>query len=233
MKRCPECYEVYENNDKFCEVDGEPLLADPALPPPDAASAKAFAESETAHAAEVYVNESERRLEVWMVGAAGVVLGVVICVGVYAAFNVWSDNSDSKDPKGPAFTSRAREPIQSSRPPPPRSETTPEPQETETIEPEESTEPQPAPAEENSVVAARLNQGPVSTGQRKKDNDDSVGVQTTIQMNDGTTVEVDAAWEDGQGVWYRRGGMVAFVDSQRVKAIIGRAVPKPIAVSSR
>jgi hypothetical protein len=52
-------------------------------------------------------------------------------------------------------------------------------------------------------------------------------------MNDGTTVEVDAAWEDGQGVWYRRGGMVAFVDSQRVKAIIGRAVPKPIAVSSR
>lgn len=230
MKRCPECYEVYENSEKFCEMDGQPLLADPALSVTDSARAEAFAES---HAGEIYPNESERRREALLVGAGGVVLGIVICFGAYAAYSSWSGDSDSKEPSAPSFASQAREPIQPTRPPPPRSETTPAPEETATIEPEESPEPTAAPAEESNAVAARLNQGPVSTGQRKKDGDEGAGVQTIIQMNDGTAVEVDAAWEDGQGVWYRRGGMVAFVDSQRVKAITGRAAGKPSLGSSR
>lgn len=227
MKRCPECYEVYENSEKFCEADGQPLLADPALSAADSASADAFAESETADAAATYPNESERQREAWLVGAAGVVLGIVICAGIYAAYSVWTDDSGFKEVSAPAFASQAREPIQPSRPPPPRSEPSPTPEETATIEPEASPEPTVAPAEDANAVAARLNQGPVSTGQRKKDSDEGTAVQTIIQMNDGTAVEVDAAWEDGQGVWYRRGGMVAFVDSQRVKAITGRAARKP------
>ena len=31
MRRCPECDEVYEDSEKFCELDGQPLLAYPAL----------------------------------------------------------------------------------------------------------------------------------------------------------------------------------------------------------
>jgi hypothetical protein len=82
-------------------------------------------------------------------------------------------------------------------------------------------------------VAAPVNEGPVSTGQRSKVADDKPAVQTIIQMNDGTAVEVDAAWEDQQGVWYRRGGMVVFVESQRVKAITGRAAQKPASASTQ
>ena len=229
MRRCPECYEVYENSEKFCEIDGQPLLADPALSAPDSDSAEPFAESP---AAEIYPHESEHQREALLVGAGGVVLGIVICVGAYMAYSAWSGESGSTEPRTPAFASQAREPTQPSRPPPPRSETTPTPEETATIEPEESPEPTVAPAQETNAVTARLNQGPVSTGQRKKDGDEGAGVQTIIQMNDGTAVEVDAAWEDAQGVWYRRGGMVAFVDSQRVKAITGRAEPKPSSGSS-
>jgi hypothetical protein len=38
-------------------------------------------------------------------------------------------------------------------------------------------------------------------------------------MTDGSTLDVDAAWKDNQGIWYRRSGLVSFVDSSRVKAI--------------
>ncbi|HEV3468469.1 MAG TPA: lytic transglycosylase domain-containing protein [Pyrinomonadaceae bacterium] len=38
-------------------------------------------------------------------------------------------------------------------------------------------------------------------------------------MADGTRIEVDEAWEDAQGVWYRRGGVTHLVERSRVKAI--------------
>jgi hypothetical protein len=38
-------------------------------------------------------------------------------------------------------------------------------------------------------------------------------------MKDGTSVEADAAWEDAQGVWYRRSGLVSFVEKGRVEEI--------------
>ena len=66
----------------------------------------------------------------------------------------------------------------------------------------------------------------------REEKGERVGDKTIIQMNDGTSVEVDAAWSDRQGIWYRRGGLVSFVESNRVKAIRAREEPKPAAVSS-
>ena len=40
-----------------------------------------------------------------------------------------------------------------------------------------------------------------------------------LRMADGSTVEVDEAWEDTQGVWYRRGGVTQFLERARVKGI--------------
>lgn len=210
MKRCPECYETYADSEKFCELDGQRLTA-----------------GLSASAAEARTQQRE----IWLVGTAGVVLGIVVCVGAYLASGIWNDDSGSKEQSAPAFTSQAQVPVQTSRPQAPRPETSTSPaEETTTVEPQPSPEVTAPLVEPTGTVAAKLNQGPVSTGQRKKDSDDG-SVQTVIQMNDGTSVEVDAAWEDGQGVWYRRGGMVAFVESQRVKSISGRAAQKPSPVS--
>lgn len=223
MKRCPECYEIYDEGEKFCELDGQRLMPDPALSIADEESALADPEG-------LRLNR-----ESWLIGLGGVIAGIILCAGVYALYTLGSIESDSKNQKTPVSASRMQDQPHPMRPAPaPIRELTPEP--TETLSPDtepESSAESSAPSTtrpESQTVAARLNQGPVSTGLRKKesdDSDDSTGVQTIIQMNDGSTMEVDAAWEDGQGVWYRRGGMVAFVDSQRVKAIIGRAAPKP------
>ena len=80
-------------------------------------------------------------------------------------------------------------------------------------------------------MAARLNQGPVSTGEREQKREDRSD-KTIIEMTDGTRVEVDAAWQDNQGVWYRRGGLVSFVESKWIKAIKARQESKVEPVSS-
>ena len=41
-----------------------------------------------------------------------------------------------------------------------------------------------------------------------------------LRLADGTTVEVDEAWEDSQGVWYRRGGVTHLVARSRVREIL-------------
>ena len=41
-----------------------------------------------------------------------------------------------------------------------------------------------------------------------------------LRLTDGTTMEVDEAWEDAQGVWYRRGGVTYLVERSRVKEVV-------------
>lgn len=40
-----------------------------------------------------------------------------------------------------------------------------------------------------------------------------------LLLADGTSVEVDEAWEDTQGIWYRRGGVTHLVERARVRSI--------------
>ncbi|HEX6185027.1 MAG TPA: lytic transglycosylase domain-containing protein [Pyrinomonadaceae bacterium] len=41
-----------------------------------------------------------------------------------------------------------------------------------------------------------------------------------LRLADGTLMEVDEAWEDSQGVWYRRGGVTHWVERSRVKEVV-------------
>jgi Zn-finger nucleic acid-binding protein len=47
----------------------------------------------------------------------------------------------------------------------------------------------------------------------------SVALADRLLLVDGTTLEVDEAWDDAEGVWYRRGGVTNFVERARVKTI--------------
>lgn len=51
----------------------------------------------------------------------------------------------------------------------------------------------------------------------------SVALADRLRMTDGTSVEVDEAWEDAQGIWYRRGGVTHLLDRARVRAIERRS----------
>jgi len=47
----------------------------------------------------------------------------------------------------------------------------------------------------------------------------AVAFADRLLLVDGTTLEVDEAWDDAEGVWYRHGGMTNFVARARVKTI--------------
>ncbi len=109
MKRCPRCYETYDESEKFCELDGQPLLAEPTLSVPAAATSSVLASP----SANAEVSRSPQQKEVWFVGTAGVVLGIVVCVGGYLAYGLWNEDPGFKDPSAPAssFAAQSRDPF--------------------------------------------------------------------------------------------------------------------------
>jgi hypothetical protein len=158
----------------------------------------------------------------------GMIAGMVIGTGIYAVYSFTTSQPEpvkQSQSRSTLYVSDAQQPVEVKRAAPePSSEATPQ----ESPSPEAVTEPSPEPsnAAKTETATVRLNQGPISTGEKTTKNEVESGLHTIIQMNDGTTVEVDAAWQDKQGVWYRRGGLVSFVESTRVKAITERTEPK-------
>jgi Zn-finger nucleic acid-binding protein len=51
----------------------------------------------------------------------------------------------------------------------------------------------------------------------------STALADQLKLSDGTTMEVDEAWEDAQGVWYRRGGVTNLVERSRVREVVKTA----------
>ena len=209
MKRCPQCYEVYDESERFCEADGQELLADPAsapersqavaLPPPAAGPS-------------------------WLPAAIlGVLIGIGIGAGIFAAITLSSSKQDEPQVVREAPVVREQAPnlraTAVANPAP-----TAEPEASPSPEPEEEAEAEASPqtTEDNKSDVAEFNRGPITTGKKPKTDESEAALQTVIEMHDGSTLDVDAAWEDKQGIWYRRSGLVSFVESSRVKAITAR-----------
>lgn len=207
MKRCPECYEAYDDEQKFCENDGQELLADPAYSPKPEV---------------VVVNSAPAKPVWWPAAALGVLIGIVFGAGVFVVALLVSSPEKSEHPAASQAT-EVREQALPNRAVA-KTAPTPEPEASPSPDPAEEAAAEPSPATNTEIKTAtvQLNQGPISTGQKIKAGESESAGQTVIEMNDGSTLDVDAAWEDKQGIWYRRSGLVSFVDSSRVKAITSR-----------
>jgi hypothetical protein len=210
MKRCPECYHVYDDQERFCETDGHELLADPAVAPK----------------AEVVVNAASARPVWWPAAALGIVIGVVFGAGIFAAALLFSTH-ENEHPAANAAPEVHQQALPNRAVATANAVHTPEPEASPSPSAEQQAETAPSPAAntENKTASVQLNQGPISTGEKDAREGQSK-VQTVIEMTDGSTLDVDAAWEDKQGIWYRRSGLVSFVDSSRVKAITARRETK-------
>lgn len=191
MKQCPVCNEVFDPQKAFCDMDGSPLV-DPDL-----------------------VN-SNKTSSAWITGAIGGFIGVILCIFLYIGFLAPSQKDAQQQP--PTQTAEtvktnhvAKAPSNSQLPA------------DETATPEEEASPEPSPSPEETAAAtpastpapAALNNGPIATGGKSI----GTGERAIIKMKDGSSVEADAAWEDAQGVWFRRSGLVSFVEKSRVEAI--------------
>jgi hypothetical protein len=211
MKRCPRCYQGYENTAVFCEADGQRLLNDPALLGSEENLVPDF--------------PSKSNNRYFVIGLVGVLTGVLLCSFAYIGYLLLKPEPDPAAGERRPFA-QVRD-TDEPRPAPPRTaEAAPAPSESPSPEPDESASPEPSQQPPTETVSARLSHGPVSTAEQPADTVDGVKTKTIIEMQDGSVIEVDAAWKDPQGVWYRRGSMVSFVDTTRVKAITSRPEPK-------
>ncbi|HEX6045128.1 MAG TPA: hypothetical protein VFZ22_11615 [Pyrinomonadaceae bacterium] len=216
MKRCPQCYGVYQNTETYCEVDGQRLLADPVMPVkrgdlvPDAP-------------------QSTRNYGAVATGLIGVLTGVILCSAAYLTYSFLT--AGAEQPQSDRRQLAAQVQDSQTRTAPARApEALPSPSESPTEEEEAEASPEPSQSPAEPAAAAKLNYGPVSTGNHASTAD---GEKTIIEMQDGSKVEVDAAWKDNQGVWYRQGSLVSFVEGPRVKSITARAEPKSSPVANQ
>jgi len=218
MKRCSQCYQPYPDSEKFCESDGQPLFDVPVTSPV----------GKVADSAAVVPGASSPNAPVMII--VGVMVGILLTSLVYAGYMVFTAEppAENLNPQ----VSRVDTPETQQPRHAPRAEVVePSPAPTEESSPSPEAEEEPKAATEDTTTA-RLNQGPVSTGERKLNSKEQAGDKTIIEMTDGTNIEVDAAWQDKQGVWYRRGGLVSFVESKRIKAIQARQESKADPVNS-
>jgi hypothetical protein len=222
MKRCPECNESFENKQNFCDIDGTRLVD-------EAVMLRAALQRATIGLPDTQQSHNSSANVVWVTIPAGVLIGVVLSWLVYMV---------ELAPRSTEPGQRDKSSVASQLPAPERSSQvastltprmTPAPS-VDAMEAQEGVQQtgqtssaSPSPASSPVETARTVNNGPISTGGKQS------GKQgpAIIRLKDGAAVEADAVWEDRQGVWYRRGGLVSFVDPNRVAAITEPAQPKP------
>ena len=215
MKQCPVCKETFDDQKAFCDMDGSELV-DP---------------TDTLRAALSQANPaaSSASASAWVTGTIGGLIGIIVCVLLYMLFILPGRQSQleqerrSNEPKE-ATTVKPNQvalvPVNNQIPIP-----SPLPSETESPAAEA---PSPSPAASAATPPPPLDNGPIATGTKEAARTE----HAIIKMKDGSTVEADAAWEDAQGVWFRRSGLVSFVEKSRVEAIT-EPQRKPSAAESK
>ena len=215
MKQCPVCKETFDDQKAFCDMDGSELV--------DQTDSLRAALSQANPAA------SSASASAWVTGTIGGLIGIIICVLLYMLFILPGRQSSLEQER------RANETKETTTVKPsqvalvPTNNQIPAPTPSPTESPAEAVS-SPSPAAPTAVTPppAALNNGPIATGTKEA----AKSEHAIIKMKDGSTVEADAAWEDAQGVWFRRSGLVSFVDKSRVEAIT-EPQKKPAAAESK
>lgn len=209
MKQCPQCKEHFADSQNFCDSDGSPLrdetellreaLKTPGETVPDLPAQK-----------------------MWPIVTIGILIGVIICLGAYVVMmSISTENAETnKKPE----TARVNTFNQSAQAATIRPEAVPAPTVEEPVAEESPTEsPTPTPVEVAvEEPSTSLNDSPISTNRQ----DGEKRGRMVIKLKSGVRVEADAAWEDRMGIWYRQGGLVSYVERDRIESIGEPPQPK-------
>lgn len=211
MKQCPQCKEHFQDSQNFCDFDGSVLrdeteLLREALKPPGVSVAAVPAQ------------------KIWPIVTIGILIGVIICLGAYVVMITKSSekSENEKKPETAKLNTYDRSAQATMKP-----EALPAPPAEEPVAEESPTEsPTESPAEvaetKPASTSPSLNDGPISTNRQ----DGEKRGRTIIKLKSGVRVEADAAWEDRMGIWYRQGGLVSYVERDRIESIGEPPQPK-------
>lgn len=200
MRRCPECNSLFPDAERFCEVDGTPLVADPPSPSPNSVA-------------------PQPKSNEWLL-PIGVLAGVVLGALLVLVYFVTSRQTAQENSNTSASSSSRQQVVAPLQPAPPAtSSPLPEP----SVEPSTSPSVETPSPENSSARVAVSSSNPISTA--AKGSSDPV----VIRLNSGLTIEADEAWQTAEGIWYRKHSVVSLLDPKNVKAIekVSPAAPQP------
>ena len=201
MRRCPQCNSVFDGEEHFCELDGTPLVEENEKVVSNAVSPEP---------------ESPGTKGVLLIGAlAGVIIGMLLFL-VY--FALTKDKPQEERSQHSTVNVTTAQPQVPSLPAQPLPESSPSP----SVEPSPSPSvaPSPSPAVQPSPEQLQLSGNPISTAGVKSG-------PVLIKLQTGTSIEAEEAWQTGEGIWYRRGGVVSLLDPKDVKTIEKPPTPSP------
>ena len=212
MKQCPECRQHFADEQNFCDTDGTALVDETAL----LRSALGALESLPA---ETY----GRRRQIWPIVTIGILIGVIISLIAYVLVLMPSaDRAEEKSKRSEtaklSLSDRSTQPATIRSEPLPVASVEPSPE----ASPSESASPATATAAATQQTSASLNTGPISTDVHEGEKRG----HTLIKLKSGVLVEADAAWADQTGIWYRQGGLVSYVERDRIESISEPPQPK-------
>ena len=214
MKRCPECDSTFPDTDKFCEFDGTTLVADYSDGASDLPSSH---EERNRQTGSVFGTRGADSLQPsregssqgnWKVLAIIAVAGVAVGVVLFVVYQRMTSEPPAPSSNESTSNQAVMQPPAPLMPLPPSDSVSPSP----SPEPSPSPSTTPSPAEPAPVT---LSSSPLSTGGDVK----APRGQFTIRLTNGTFVEADEVWETGEGIWYRRRGIVTLLPRNQVKAI--------------
>lgn len=204
MKQCPQCREHFGDEQKFCDSDGTPLVDETLL----LRNALGAVEQPP------QINSQPRQM--WPIVTIGILIGVIISLSAYVLMVMPTAEKEvpkSSRPESAKLNSsdRIAQPaiIKSEPLPVPSAEVSPE------ASPSETSSSAPAAVPEPSEPSVSLNNSPISTNRQEGEKRG----RTIIKLKSGVSVEADAAWEDRMGIWYRQGGLVSYVERERIESI--------------
>jgi hypothetical protein len=205
MKQCPECHEHFADEQNFCDADGTALVDETTL----LRSALSAAELPPPQA----YNPNR---QIWPIVTIGILIGVIISLSAYVLVVMPSaERAEEKSKRSEtaklntAERSTQAATVRSEQLPAASVEPSPE------ASPSENVSPAPAAAEATQQTSASLNTGPISTDVHEGEKRG----HTLIKLKSGVLVEADAAWADQTGIWYRQGGLVSYVERDRIESI--------------
>ena len=217
MKRCPECDSFFPDVDQFCELDGTPLVTDDS---DSGAVVRDRTEQKVNKGTPSAVGEAARESDgSWktmaIVAVAGVAIGVALFLIYYAMTREAPRESSNESPSNSSIMQQ-QGPLLPSLPSPvasasPSAESSPSPSA------------RPSPSAQADSARVESSSSPVSTGGDEKTGRGPI----TIRLTNGTSVEADEVWKTGEGIWYRRRGVLTLLDPKQVKAIEQAAAPTP------
>ena len=190
MKRCPECNSLFAGTEKFCELDGTALV--------ETADNREFIE---------LIPGRSKQTPLFIVATVGLVIGVLLALMYLVLTRDKAPKPIASSTSTPAIAPQTLPPRPSTR----QADSVPSP----TIEPSPSPSPsaEPSPSVQPSPEQVKLSLSPISTARGQN------AGPLTIKLNTGVTIEADEAWQTSEGIWYRKGGMVALLNPKDIKAV--------------